>query len=615
MGLVSSLSNAVSGLRTSQDSISILSRNIANSGTPGYHRQSLNIIDYSSVNSTYARTEGVNRAFNQSLQTYYNRQVSDTSASNVTGNYLNKLQGYLGKPGDAGSLDTMFGSFRNSLQALATSPDDYSTRANVVAEAQAMARQLNSLSNSIQQLRQETETRISNDVSEVNAMLISLDEVNNRMLDLGMTDTARAQLYDQRDRLVASVAEVIDVQAEYRADGTVALMTRSGVGLIDNGFSTFKFTTAGALSATSQTNIDTSQSKVGKLTLTTPSGLTIDLVQQGVLQGGELAGLVNLRDKILVEAQNQLDEIAAGMAAIFSTITTPGTAADDGLGATGLSADISHLKPGNDILLNYTVNGAEQRVRVINSTNGEDFVDASGQRVISVDFGDPPDATAVAAALQGELPGLAITSPSAGVLQVLDDGTGGARDVTALTTRGTASGTQQGELAMALFVDQGNSAFTDNLDTDPPQIVGFASRISVNPAVISDNRLLVQFDIDQTLGDASRPEYILDQLGSMSFVSGSTPAANAGRHQLNGTVEQLIEQVLNYQGTSIGSALSAQSNRQLTLDTITTQMESEYGVNLDEEMARLTELQSAYAANARVVSVVKELLDTLFAST
>ncbi|WP_461384013.1 flagellar basal body rod C-terminal domain-containing protein, partial [Devosia indica] len=160
-----------------------------------------------------------------------------------------------------------------------------------------------------------------------------------------------------------------------------------------------------------------------------------------------------------------------------------------------------------------------------------------------------------------------------------------------------------------------NSAFTDNLDTDPPQIVGFASRISVNPAVISDNRLLVQFDIDQTLGDASRPEYILDQLGSMTFVSGSTPAANAGRHQLNGTVEQLIEQVLNYQGTSIGSALSAQSNRQLTLDTITTQMESEYGVNLDEEMARLTELQSAYAANARVVSVVKELLDTLFAST
>lgn len=612
MGLVSSLSNAVSGLRTSQDSITILSRNVANAGTPGYHKQNLNIVDYNSINSTYARSAGVQRAFNQSLQTYYNRQVADTAMSSVTGDYLNKLQGYLGKPGAAGSLDTMFGSFKNSLQALSTSPDDYSTRATVVAEAQAMAQRLNSLSDVVQGLRQETETQITNNVTEVNAMLISLNEVNSRMLDLGMTDTARAALHDQRDRLVGSIAEVIDVQANYRADGTVALMTRSGIGLLDGGASTFKFTTAGSLSATSLANIDSSKSKVGTLSLTTPSGLTIDLVQQGVLQGGELAGLVQLRDKTLVEAQNQLDEIAAGMAAAFSTITTPGTAADDGAGATGFSADVTHLKPGNDMLLSYTQNGAAQNVRIVNSTNGEDYVDASGQRVISVDLSDT---TQAANTLQAKLPGLAITSPSTGVIQVLDDGTGGTRDITKLTTRGTTSGTQTGDLAMALFVDQGNAAFTRNLDGTPPQIQGFAGRISINPAVIADNRLLVQYDLNQTLGDASRPEYILDQLKTMSFVSGGTPAANAGRHQLNGSVEQLIGQVLNFQGTSINTALTARDDRQLTLDTITTQMETDYGVNMDEEMARLTQLQSAYAANARIVSVVKELLDTLFRST
>jgi flagellar hook-associated protein 1 FlgK len=216
MGLTSSLSNAVSGLRVNQDSITILSRNVANSGTPGYHRQSLNIVDHNSTNSTYARTAGVDRAFSQSLQTYYNRQVSDTASSTVQASYLNKLQGFLGKPGSAGSLDAMFGSFKNSLQALATSPDDYPTRANAVSEAQAMAQRLNELSGTVQELRQEAETRIGNDVTEINAMLVSLDEVNKRMLDLGMTDTARAALYDQRDRLVGSVAEIIDVSANYR---------------------------------------------------------------------------------------------------------------------------------------------------------------------------------------------------------------------------------------------------------------------------------------------------------------------------------------------------------------------------------------------------------------
>ena len=612
MGLLSSLSNAVSGLRVNQDSITILSRNVANSGTPGYHKQSLNVIDYNSINATYARSAGVQRAFSLSLQTYYNRQVSDTAQADVMANYLNKLQGFMGKPGSAGSLDTMFGSFRNSLQALATSPDDYSTRATAIAQAQAMAQRLNEMSSMVQNLRQETETQISSSVTNVNAMLVSLNEVNQRMLDLGMTDTARAALYDQRDRLVASVAEVIDIQANYRPDGTVALLTRSGVGLLDNGVSTFQFKTAGALSPTTQTSMNSEESRVGTLLLTTPSGLTIDLVQQGVLQGGELAGLVQLRDKVLVETQNQLDEIAAGLAIAFSSRATPGTAATGPGGATGLTADVSQLKPGNDILLNYTRDGVEQLVRIVNSTNGDDYVDANGQRVISVDLSD---SAAAATELQGKLRNLSISSPSAGILQVIDDGANGRIDITGLTTRSNITGTQTGELGLALFVDQGNAAFTDDPDSKPPQIMGLASRIAINPALLADNRLLVQFDVGVSLGDASRPDYILNQLDTMGFVSGGSPSANAGRHQLNGTVEQLINQMLNYHGSVIGTTMDARDSRQLTLDTITTQMDAEYGVNVDEEMSRLIQLQSSYAANARVVSVVKELLDTLFAST
>ncbi len=610
MGLVSSLSNAVSGLRVSQDSITILSRNVANAGTPGYHRQSLNIVDHNSANASYARTAGVNRAFNSSLQTYYNRQVSDTAASNVAANYLNKLQTYLGKPGQAGSLDTMFSSFQNSLRALSTSPDDYSTRATVVAEAQAMAQRLNQLSTNIQEIRQETETRIANNVNDANAMLISLQEVNKRMLDLGMTDTARASLHDQRDRLVASIAEVIDVRADYRSDGTVALMTRSGVGLLDNGVSTFKFSTAGALSATTQASIYTDQNRVGTLTLTTPSGLTIDLVQQNVLQGGELAGLVTLRDKTLVEAQNQLDEIAAGLAAAFSTINTEGTPTP---GDDGLAVDVSGLAPGNDVLISFSVNGAEKKIRLINSEKGQNYNDASGQRVVHVDFSDPASVAAVAADIQTRF-GVEI-DVTGGVLSVVDDGAGGVIDITRVTARITATGSQTGEKALPLFVDQSNTPFTGNLDTDPPQILGFASRISVNPAILGNNGLLVQSDIGTSLGDAARPNYLLSQLNSMTFVSGGSPSANMGRHQLNGTVEQIIGQVINFQGTSIATALRNHDDRLLTLETITTQMETDYGVNIDEEMARLTELQSAYAANARVVSVVKELLDTLFAST
>nr|WP_295887077.1 flagellar hook-associated protein FlgK [uncultured Devosia sp.] len=612
MGLTSSLTNAVSGLRVNQDSLDILSRNIANSGTPGYHRQQLNIVDYNSQDSSYARSVGTNRAFNSSLQAYYNRQVSDTANSSVSASYLDRLQGFLGKPGTAGSLDKVFSGLQNALQGIATSPDDYNSRAQAVSAAQSMVETLNRLSSTIQGMRQETEGQIASDVHNLNGMLSSLAEVNNRMLDLGMTETARAALLDQRDRLVGSVAEMIDVRADYRADGTVALMTRSGVGLIDNGISTFKFESAGNLSPNSIFDPDPAQTKVGKMTLTTPSGLTIDLVTQGVLQGGELGGLVTLRDRTLVEAQEQLDQIAAGLALAFSTNKSAGVAATSGA-AAGLDVDISNLAPGNDVLLTYAEDGVEKRVRIINTAEASDYVDASGQRVIGVDFST--GAAAVAAALDAKLPNLDITSTGANNLRILDDGAAGRTDVRTAVARSSSTGLQGAGLGFNLFVDQGNKAFTNNLDTDPQQIQGFAARISINPAVVADNRLLVQYEVGGTLGDSDRADYVIDQLSKMQFVSGGNPAANTGRFQLTGNLSEVISQIVGFQGSTVNAALTKRDDRQLTLDTIVDQMQSEYGVNVDEEMARLMELQNAYAANARVVSVVKELLDALLAST
>lgn len=620
MGLSTSLSNAVSGLRTNQDGLSILSRNIANSGTPGYHRQSLNVVDYNSQSSSYAKTAGANRAFNASLQAYYNRQVSDTSNSNVQANYLDRLQGFLGKPGSAGSLDTLYGELKVAMQGLATSPDDYTARAGAVGAAQTMAETLNRLSNNIQVMRQEAEGQMASSVHDLNSMLNSLSEVNLRMLDLGMTDSARAALQDQRDRLVAGIAEKIDVTADYRPNGTVSLMTRSGVGILDNGVSTFKFESAGTLDATSEFDPDPEKTRVGKLTLTTPSGLTLDLVQQGVLQGGELAGLVTLRDRTLVEAQEQLDEIAAGLAQAFSTKQTAGTAITG-----GQSVPVSGMLPGNSMAIKLRIDGVEQNIKLVNTTEtGVDYRDASGARVIGINFNngatEADRAASVAAQLQavfststGTEPAVAVSvNSNGGALELTGNGT---TEVIGLTKLTSATAMQGDGLAMSLFVDSGNATYSGNLDSDPPQKLGFAGRISINAAVLADNRLMVQYEVGGTLGDADRANYILDQLDKMKFVSGDGPVGAAERFPLSGNLSEIISQVIGFQGSNINAAISRRDDRQLTLDTVVDQMESEYGVNVDEEMARLMEIQNAYAANARVVSVVKELLDALFATT
>ena len=64
--------------------------------------------------------------------------------------------------------------------------------------------------------------------------------------------------------------------------------------------------------------------------------------------------------------------------------------------------------------------------------------------------------------------------------------------------------------------------------------------------------------------------------------------------------------------TRQGEVATRQSIRSETLrDNLYQALRDEVGVNVDEELARLTVLQNSFAATARVLSVVDELFGTL----
>src|SRR5688500_18105318 len=139
MGLSVALSNALSGMRSGQNGLDVLSRNVANAGVPGYHRQSLSVVDVQGSSSAYVRNGVVTRAFNDSLQLHYSRALSDSGFSSVRANFVDRLQMMIGKPGAAGGLDTAFADFQAAMSQLAVSPDDYAVRADAVAKAGAIA--------------------------------------------------------------------------------------------------------------------------------------------------------------------------------------------------------------------------------------------------------------------------------------------------------------------------------------------------------------------------------------------------------------------------------------------------------------------------------------------
>jgi flagellar hook-associated protein 1 FlgK len=612
MGLSVTLSNALSGMRVGQNALDTLSNNVANAGTPGYHRRSVSVIDSVGVNSTYAREGQLTRTFNQSLQQHYTRATAESGFSSVKASFLDRVQTLFGKPGTTGSIDSAYNGFESALAAAATSPDSYANRADLVQKAQALAGTLNRMSSDIQSLRQETEARLSNSVDTINNQLQSLEKVNLRLADQGIDPGSRATLMDQRDRLVESLSQQMDLRVSYRNDGTVSLMTRSGVGILDVKASVFQYESAGALSASSRFSPDDALSGVGKLTIMTPAGLEIDLVKQNVLSSGELAGLIQLRDQSLVQAQDQLDEIASSLAKAMSTNVTAGTQVTSGA-SNGYEVDLADVRNGNEFTFKYLQGGAEKTVRVMRVDDTSklplDYVDANGARVIGLDFAG--GTASVAAQLQSKLgTSFSVSNPSGTTLRVMDDGVAGTTDMLSLSTRTTATGVQNGTLGFSLFVDTNNADFTDSLD-GVGQKLGFAGRISVNQAVVNDNKLLVQYTGTTPLGDQGRLNQIVSNLDGMRFAGAQGASGTTASFRLGGTVADIISQTINFQGNAAAAAISDRDTQEMTLDALTQRLDSEYGVDVDEEMARLMELQNAFAANARVMSVVQELMDAL----
>ena len=237
------------------------------------------------------------------------------------------------------------------MQALGTSPDSESARIGVVNAAQALAGQLNSMSQGIQSLRGAAETGISNDVSTANTLMKQIADINNHLQSnpLGgtSTDSATASLLDQRDQYITQLSQLMDIKVVTNGDNQVTISTGSGVQLVGNEAATLSFNAQGTVTPSTTYNSNTALSSLGSIRVSYSNGGSIDLTD--TIKSGQMAAYVELRDTTLVQAQNQLDQFAGSISSALSDKTTAGTADDAGFAARRIHLDLTGLQTGNKI--------------------------------------------------------------------------------------------------------------------------------------------------------------------------------------------------------------------------------------------------------------------------
>jgi len=612
MSINQALSAALAGVNATQQSLSVIAGNVANANTPGYVTESVNQVELATDGQagTSVDTTGVNRELNTLLQSQLWTETSGDSYADTSSQIYQQLQQIYGTPGSSTSFDAIFNNFTSALQSLSTSPSSYSAQSGVISAAQALAQNLNSMTTSIQQLRTQAEEGIATGVQSANTALQQIAQINQQLVG-ATADSSTASLEDQRDQDITQLSQLMSVNVQQGTDNQVSIFTTTGQQLVANGqASQLSFNNVGTLSAASQWSADPSQDSAGTITLTSPSGTTTDLIATNAIQSGQIGAYIQMRDDILPQAQAQLDEMANQMSQALSNQTTAGTAVTAGSQA-GFSTDVGNVLPGNTVQLTYTDAQNQQHTVTIVALGAGGTLPAQPANatnpVIGVNFA--AGMSAVVSQLNSALgANLQFSNPSGTVLQVLNNGAGNV--VTAMSATTTATSLQSGSAQLPLFTD-GTAPITGAITSGGSQTTGLAGEIEVNPALVASPSSIVAYSSNTSAGDPTRPNFLVNQMINATLTYSPATGLGTAASPFSGTLSQYMSAVVSQQSQAANAATNLQQGQDTVLTALQQSLNDESGVNIDTQMSNLIALQNAYGANARVMTTVEQIMQTL----
>jgi len=548
MSLSLALSSATSSLRTIQSELAIASNNIANSDTEGY--------TVKSAVKTSTTTGGIGIGTGVDITVVI---------SKVDANLLKSIVAATSDNAEATTTQSYLDQLSDIMGQLSSS-DGGDTLATALSELASTFEELAATP--------ESETLKTQAVLQLTDVAASLRDTSAQVQDL------RAQADQDIETSVQTINDTLHaidelndsiVSAQARGDSTADLEDQRMVlvSQLSEQINVSYYTDETGAMTIYTGGQPLLNSSVHELSYQATSTVTSETVYPtgfdaitlngaditNSIKSGNLASLVELRDDTLVEVQDQLDTIATDLMEQMNALNNQGSAMPAPSTLTGSLAGLS----GTDAL---TASGT----LTIAVTN------ADGTLVSSADI----DMTTITS-VDDLLTQLNATS---GISASLDADGQLVIATTDSTTGVAVSGGDIGGDSVSSYFGL-NDLFTG----DGAEDLYVRSDISADPSLLSVASLT---DDGLSLSAGALSQAMADSI--------STESAAA-----------LVADVGSWQKAAESNATS----KETTLTALTDSFSSNYGVNVDEETARISELESAYQASAQVLAAVQEMFDAL----
>ena len=571
---------ATSALRTSEVGLAVASSNVANADTEGYTRKTSSTVtrDTATGVSSVDVTSVSSNVDRYLLKTIVSAQ-SDLGYAETRDGYLDRMQSALGSvTADEESTGTDIGSMidalADTLGTLATSPESGSAKSATVQDLSDLAETLRSTSSSIQSLRAQADDEIATTVDTVNETLHSIDDLNDQIVKGKALGQNVTDLEDQRNTALKSLASNLDVTYRVDDSGLMRISTNSGKSLLDSTVHELSYTPASSVSA-GTTYSGSGSSGFNGIML---NGADIT----GSSLGGTLGALVQLRDTDLPAQQAALDELATSLIDTLNGIQNQGTSCPAPQTLTG-----TETVSASDAL---TVTGGTLRVAVTDSSG-------TAAEILDIDLSTMSTLQDVVDAIN-TMSNASASISADGKLVISADSAG----------NGIALGGDANDGTTGSFSDA--YGLNDLLTGTGASDVKVATRIADDSSLLATGALssasgLTAGDTVLTSGEGS----VAGALSAAFSTSRSFDAAG-GLSARSTTFAGYAGAVIQGAATLADTAASALESQETYTSSLETTFSSRSGVNVDEETAAISTLQSAYEAAAAVMKTLQEMFDT-----
>lgn len=617
MSLFSTLNTGNSGLKASETAISVTGHNIANADSESYTRQRI-VSQASTPLETTPGAIGTGVTITSIVRIHdefvYNR-YKDSSSSLAYDSYLKQsleeVAGYfpdLDGVGIEQDLQNYFASWND----FASNSDDGSQKISLIQNAQTVASNLQNTRESIRALQNSINGQLKTNIDEINSIGQQIVDINKSIARIEALDSNRANdLRDQRDELELTLANMIDVTV---FKGDLTSQNTIDANLTDQGRD-YHMNIAGHSFVDGITFhpivIDNSDNASNYYSIYSESqdGSRIEITEK--ITGGKVGAMLDLRGRKIDASQMQgypSDGVLQGYVDDLDTFATTLIEQTNNIYASSAQREMSSkynedLLPSNT-LVNYSNNintgsfdvilydkqGNEVARKLININSTTSMSDDTFTDSIVTQFNTNSDD---------------------------NNDNNGTNDVDDYFQAFYSydGETNQGHFSLQAKSEHSSDGYTiaisDN-GTNFPGVIGISEFFSGNDAS----------DISVASKYIDNPDIVN---GFSAPIDGNNDVANAmvqlqydtvNFNRQNGSsvsesLEGFYRFVTNMVASDGESANSSYDTNNALYNTIYSEYQSISGVNVDEELSNLMKYQASYGANAKVITTIDQMLDTL----